>query len=106
MLHKLFALPLEDGLCAVLRTAAEVTEVIRPTQNGGLWILTDGYCDIDAVQACVPKIHQSVELLRSVGVRLIGSVVNGVGSKADRRVTHLQQATPRSQQKKLEAAEA
>lgn len=157
VLHKLFDLPLEDGLCEVLRTEAEVTDVIRPTQNEGLWLMTAGYCDIDAVKAlateqvqpvfeklradydfiiidgapvlgladsllfgrhcdgailsvlrdhtCVPKIHQSVELLRSVGVRLIGSVVNGVGSKADRRVTHLQQATPRSQQKKLEAAE-
>lgn len=157
VLHKLFDLPLEDGLCEVLRTEAEVTDVIRPTQNEGLWLMTAGYCDIDAVKALateqvqpvfeklradydfiiidgapvlgladsllfgrhcdgailsvlrdqtsVPKIHQSVELLRSVGVRLIGSVVNGVATKADRRVTHLQQATPRSQQKKLEAAE-
>lgn len=157
VLHKLFDLPLEDGLCEVLRTEAEVTDVIRPTQNEGLWLMTAGYCDIDAVKALateqvqpifeklrsdydfiiidgapvlgladsllfgrhcdgailsvlrdqtsVPKIHQSVELLRSVGVRLIGSVVNGVSSKADRRVTHLQQATPRRQQKKLEATE-
>lgn len=158
VLHKLFDMPLEDGLCEVLRTEAEVTDVIRATQNEGLWLMTAGYCDIDAVKAlateqvqpifdklrsdydfiiidgapvlgladsllfgrhcdgailsvlrdhtCVTKIHQSVELLRGVGVRLIGSVVNGVASKADRRVTHLQQATPRKEQKKLETIDA
>lgn len=157
-LHTLFNQPLEDGLCEVLRTEAETTDVIRPTQAEGLWLMTAGYCDADAVKALatdqvqpifdklradydfviidgapvlglsdsllfgqhcdgailsvlrdrsgVPKIHKSTELLRSVGVRMIGAVVNGVGSKADRRVTHLQQVTPKSEQKKLETVDA
>ncbi|QDV72368.1 tyrosine-protein kinase domain-containing protein [Botrimarina mediterranea] len=156
-LHTLFNSPLEDGLCEVLRAEAEVSDVVRPTQAEGLWLMTAGYCDSDAIRAlatdqvqpifdklrsdydfiiidgapvlglsdsllfgqhcdgailsvlrdrsCVTKIHQSVELLRSVGVRMVGAVVNGVSSKADRRVTHLQQVTPKSAQKKLEMTE-
>ncbi|TWT99926.1 Tyrosine-protein kinase YwqD [Botrimarina colliarenosi] len=157
-LHTLFNAPLEDGLSEVLRAEAEVSDVVRPTQAEGLWLMTAGYCDTDAIRAlateqvqpifdklradydfiiidgapvigisdsllfgqhcdgailsvlrdrsCVTKIHQSVELLRSVGVRIIGSVVNGVTTSADRRVTHLQQVTPKSEQKKLEMADA
>lgn len=157
-LHSLFNQPLEDGLCEVLRTEAEVTDVIRPTQAEGLWLMTAGYCDTDAVralatdqvqpifdklrsdydfiiidgapvvgvadsllfgqhcdgailsvlrdQSSVTKIHQAVEVLRGVGVRLIGAVVNGVSSKADRRVTHLQQVAPKRQQPKLEMADS
>ncbi|MEO1496604.1 MAG: polysaccharide biosynthesis tyrosine autokinase [Planctomycetota bacterium] len=159
VLHTLFNMPLEDGLSEVLRAEAETTDVVRPAPNTeGLWVVTAGYCDSDAIRALatdqaepiftqlrdeydfviidgppivglsdgllfgqhcdgvilsvlkdssnVPKINQAVTQLRDVGVRLIGSVVNGVRSKSDRRVTHLQQVTPKSQQKKLEANEA
>jgi capsular exopolysaccharide synthesis family protein len=45
------------------------------------------------------NIHKSVEILRNMGVRLLGTVVNGVPMKADRRVVRLHQAiahqTPR-----------
>jgi polysaccharide biosynthesis transport protein len=41
----------------------------------------------------IRKVHKSVELLRSMGVRVIGSVVNGMPAKADRRVVRLHQAT-------------
>jgi capsular exopolysaccharide synthesis family protein len=41
----------------------------------------------------IRKVHKSVELLRSMGIRLIGSVVNGVPIKADRRVVRLHQAS-------------
>lgn len=157
-LHMLFDLPLEEGLCEVLRAETDVTDVVRATHAEGLWLLTAGYCDADAVHALatdqvqpifdklradydfiiidgapvlglsdsllfgqhcdgavlsvlrdytsVPKIHQAAELLKSVGIRLIGSVVNGVTTKADRRVTHLQVAGTKSTQKKLEKAEA
>ncbi|MFV2068739.1 MAG: polysaccharide biosynthesis tyrosine autokinase [Pirellulales bacterium] len=37
----------------------------------------------------VPKIHQASELLRSVGIRVLGSVVNGVREKPDDRVVLL-----------------
>jgi polysaccharide biosynthesis transport protein len=154
-LHSLFDVPLEDGLCEVLRAEAEVTDVVRPTHAEGLWLMTAGYCDADAVHAMatdqiqpifeklradydfviidgapviglsdslmmgqhcdgvlmsvlrdhtsVPNIYKASELLRDVGVRLIGSVVNGVSSKADRRVTHLQVASPKAARKQLES---
>ena len=157
-LHTLFDVPLEDGLCEVLRAETDVADVVRPTHAEGLWLMTAGYCDADAVHALatdqaqpifeklradydfiiidgapvlglsdsllfgqhcdgaimsvlrdhtnVPKIHQSSELLRSVGIRLIGAVVNGVPFKADRRVTHLQIAGSKSARKQLENAEA
>lgn len=157
-LHALFDVPLEDGLCEVLRAESDVSDVVRPTHAEGLWLMTAGYCDADAVHALatdqaqpifdklrsdydfiiidgapvlgladsllfgqhcdgailsvlrdhtnVPKIHQSAELLRSVGIRLVGAVVNGVPIKADRRVTHLQAAGSKNARKQLENAEA
>ncbi|MEM6328893.1 MAG: polysaccharide biosynthesis tyrosine autokinase [Planctomycetota bacterium] len=157
-LHTLFDMPLEDGLCEVLRAETDVADVINPTHAEGLWLMTAGYCDADAVHALatdqaqpifeklradydfiiidgapvlglsdsllfgqhcdgaimsvlrdytnVPKIHQSSELLRSVGIQLMGAVVNGVPFKADRRVTHLQIAGSKSARKQLENAEA
>ena len=140
-LHKLFGLPLDDGLCEVLRADAEVSDVIRPTNTEGLWLLTAGHCDMDAVHALatdqpqpifeklreefdfiiidgapvlgladsisigqhvdgailtvlrdhseVRKVYQAIELLKSMGIRLLGSVVNGVPIKADRRIAKL-----------------
>jgi capsular exopolysaccharide synthesis family protein len=157
-LHALFDVPLEDGLSEVLRAEVDVADVIRPTHAEGLWLLTAGYCDADAVRALatdqiqpifdklradydfviidgapvlglpdsllfgqfcdgailsvlrdssmVPKIYQAAELLKSVGIRLIGSVVNGVSEKADHRIMHLQMAPTKSERKQLEAAEA
>jgi len=43
--HELFELSLEDGLCEVLRGAAELDYAIRPTRAIGLWLLTAGCCD-------------------------------------------------------------
>ncbi len=156
-LHTLFNTPLEDGMCELLRAEAEVTDVIRPTEAEGLWIMTAGYCDSEATQALatdqvepifeklradydfiildgapvlgvpdsllfgqhcdgailsvlrdhtsVPSIYKASETLRSVGIRMIGSVVNGIRCKNDSRVTHLQQLTPKSDQRQLETAE-
>ena len=157
-LHALFDVPLEDGLCEVLRAEVDVADVIRATHAEGLWLLTAGYCDVDAVRALatdqiqpifdklradydfividgapvlglpdsllfgqycdgailsvlrdhtsVPKVYQASELLKSVGIRLIGAVVNGVSEKADHRVTHLQTVEPKSERKQLQSAEA
>lgn len=148
-LHALFDVPLEDGLCEVLRAEVDVTDVIRPTHAEGLWLLTAGYCDIDAIHALateqmqpafdkirseydfiiidgapvigmsdalifgqycdgavlsvrrdfsqMPKINEAASLLRSVGVRLIGAVVNGVPTKSDDRVTQLRLIAPKSE---------
>ena len=157
-LHTLFDSPLEDGLSEVLRAETDVADVIRPTHAEGLWLMTAGYCDADAVHALatdqaqpifdklrseydfiiidgapviglsdsllfgqhcdgailsvlrdhsnVPKIHQSAELLKSVGIRLVGAVVNGMPIKADRRVTHLQLAGSKAARKQIEMEEA
>jgi succinoglycan biosynthesis transport protein ExoP len=140
-LNSLFDVPLEDGLCEVLRAEVDVADIIRPTHAEGLWLLTAGYCDVDAIQALATeqmqpvfeklrseydfiiidgapvigmsdalifgqycdgailsvrrdysqmhKINEAAALLRSVGIRLIGSVVNGVSTKSDDRVTQL-----------------
>lgn len=148
-LHSLFDLPLEDGLCEVLRAEVDVADVIRPTHAEGLWLLTAGYCDVNAIHALateqmqpvfdklrseydfiiidgapvvgmsdalifgqysdgavisvrrdvshLPKIYQAAELLRSVGIRVIGAVVNGVQGKADDRVTQLRLIAPKSE---------
>ena len=154
-LHALFDVPLEDGLCEVLRAEANVADVIRPSHAEGLWLLTAGYCDVDSVQALateqlqpvfeklrsdydfiiidappvlglsdsllfgqycdgallsvlrdqsgVPKIYQAAELLRSVGIHLLGAVVNGVSTSADRRVTQLRLAPPKAEREPLQA---
>ncbi|MEX2317719.1 MAG: polysaccharide biosynthesis tyrosine autokinase [Pirellulales bacterium] len=148
-LHALFDLPLEDGLCEVLRAEVDAADVIRPTHAEGLWVLTAGYCDVDAIHALateqiqpvfdklradydfiiidgppvlgmsdalifgqysdgaiisvrrdysqMPKIYQSAELLRSVGIRVIGAVVNGVSAKADDRITQIRLIAPKSE---------
>jgi polysaccharide biosynthesis transport protein len=148
-LQALFDVPLEDGLCEVLRAEVDVADVIRPTHAEGLWLLTAGYCDIDAIHALateqmqpvfdklraeydfiiidgapilgmsdalifgqysdgailsvrrdqsqMPKIHQAAELLRGVGVRIIGAVVNGVQAKADDRIVQMRLMAPKSE---------
>src|SRR6185436_2281326 len=125
-LHALFDAPLEDGLCEVLRAEVDVADVIRPTHAEGLWLLTAGYCDVDAIHALateqmqpvfdklrseydfiiidgapilgmsdalifgqysdgailsvrrdhsqMPKINHAADLLRGVGIRIIGAV--------------------------------
>jgi capsular exopolysaccharide synthesis family protein len=148
-LHALFDVPLEDGLCEVLRAEVDVADVIRPTHAESLWLLTAGYCDIDAIHALateqmqpvfdklraeydfiiidgapvlgmsdalifgqysdgaiisvrrdqsqMPKIHQTAELLRGVGIRIIGAVVNGVPAKADERIVQMRLMAPKSE---------
>lgn len=155
-LHKLFALPLEDGVCELLRSEIEISDAIRPTNTEGLWLMTAGICDMDAIHALatdqlqpifeklrgefdfviidgapvlglsdslsigqyidgailtvlrdhsgVRSIHQASELLKSLGIRLIGCVVNGMPFKADRRITRVQRA-PAAKTKRLPAAE-
>jgi capsular exopolysaccharide synthesis family protein len=149
-LHELFDVTLEDGLCEVLRAEVDVADVIRPTHSEGLWLLTAGYCDRDAIQALateqmqpifdklraeydfiivdgapvlgisdalifgqysdgvilsvrrdhsqMPKIYQAAEMLRGVGIRVIGAVVNSVPTKADDRITQLQLITSKAEQ--------
>ncbi len=150
-LHKLFGMPLGDGLSEVLRSEMDISDAIRPTNTEGLWLLTAGQCDMDAVHALatdqpqpifeklraefdfvvidgapvlsmsdtlsigqhvdgailtvlrdhseIRGIHQASELLRSMGICVIGSVVNGVSMKADRRVARLHLAAAKQPRK-------
>ncbi len=154
-LHKLFGMPVEDGLSELLRAEIEVADALRPTSTEGLWLLTAGQCNMDAVHALaadqlqpifeklrsefdfividgapvlglsdsisigqhvdgailtvlrdhseVRSIYQASELLKSMGIRLIGSVVNGVTTKADRRIARLHHLESQQQQRKLSA---
>lgn len=156
-LHKLFGLPIEDGLSELLRSEIEITDAVRPTNTEGLWLMTAGICDMDAIHALatdqlqpifeklraefdfviidgapilglsdslsvgqhidgailtvlrdhsgVRSIHQASELLKSLGIRLIGCVVNGMPLKADRRITRVTRG-PGSKAKRLPAAES
>ena len=146
-LHKLFGMPVEDGMSELLRSEIDVADAIRPTNTEGLWLLTAGQCDMDAIHALatdqlqpifeklraefdfviidgapllglsdsisigqhvdgailtllrdhseIRKVVQSTELLKSMGIRLIGTVVNGVNQKADRRVARLHRTAAR-----------
>jgi succinoglycan biosynthesis transport protein ExoP len=154
-LHKLFGMPIEDGLSELVRSEIEISDAIRPTNTEGLWLMTAGVCDMDAIHALatdqlqpifeklraefdfviidgapvlglsdslsighhvdgailtvlrdhsgVRNIHQASELLRSLGIRLIGCVVNGMPFKADRRITRVQRG-PGSSAKRLPAS--
>jgi capsular exopolysaccharide synthesis family protein len=145
-LHMLFDVPVNDGMCEVLRAEVDVEDVIRPTHAEGLWLMTAGYCDVTAIQALardqaqpifdklrneydfvivdsapvlnlsdslimgqytdgailsvvrdfsrVPRIHEASEMLRSVGIRVLGSVLNGVAAKPCNRVHRLRLAAP------------
>lgn len=50
-LHALFDVALEEGLCEVLRAEIDVDDAVRPTHAEGLWLLTAGFCDVNAIQA-------------------------------------------------------
>jgi Mrp family chromosome partitioning ATPase len=45
----------------------------------------------------MPKIHQAAELLRGVGIRVLGAVVNGVSAKPDDRITQIRLIAPKSE---------
>lgn len=144
-LHKLFSMPIEDGFSEVLRSEIDLVDAVKPTNNEGLYLLTAGVCNAEAIHALatdqpqaifeklrdqfdfividappvlgisdslslgqyidgailtvlrdhseIRKVYKSVEMLKQMGVRVLGSVVNGVPLKADRRVVRLHQAS-------------
>jgi succinoglycan biosynthesis transport protein ExoP len=144
-LHKLFSMPIEDGLSEILRSEIDLVDAIKPTNNEGLYLLTAGVCNAEAIHALatdqpqaifeklrdqfdfividappvlgiadslslgqyidgailtvlrdhseIRKIYKAVEMLKGMGVRVLGSVVNGVPLKTDRRVVRLHQSS-------------
>ena len=59
-LHKLFGMALEDGLSEVLRSEIDLADAIRPTNNEGLYLLTAGVCDMDAIHALATDQPQAI----------------------------------------------
>ena len=49
--HKVFDLPLEPGLCELLRGEANAADVVKPTLLSRLWLLPAGHWDAHAIQA-------------------------------------------------------
>lgn len=144
-LHKLFGMPIEDGFSEVLRSEIDLVDAVKPTNNEGLYLLTAGVCNAEAIHALatdqpqaifeklrdqfdfividappvlgisdalslgqyidgailtvlrdhseIRKVYKAVEMLKGMGVRVLGSVVNGMPLKADRRVVRLHQTS-------------
>src|SRR5262249_19723164 len=49
--NRLFDVPLEPGLCEVLRGEADLSEAIQPTSAANVYLLPAGRCDDVALQA-------------------------------------------------------
>src|SRR5262249_25780476 len=49
--HRVFNLSQEPGLCELLRNDVTVTDVVKPTSLGRLWLMPAGQFDSHAVQA-------------------------------------------------------
>lgn len=49
-IHRLFEMPLEEGLSEALRGEAELDYVIRPTRAVGLWMISAGHCNQETIQ--------------------------------------------------------
>ena len=59
-LHKLFGLPQEDGLSETLRSEIDLSDAIRQTNTDGLYVVTAGVSDMDAVQALATDMPQAI----------------------------------------------
>ncbi|HEX3726008.1 MAG TPA: AAA family ATPase, partial [Pirellulales bacterium] len=49
--HRVFDMPLEPGLCELLRGETERDAAIHPTRTPNLWLLPAGHCELRSVQA-------------------------------------------------------
>ena len=137
--HAVFGLPLDRGLCDIVRGQAALEEVVQATPAEGLWILPAGRFDSAVMQAIsgpilaqtmdrlteqfdfvildsgpvltgpgaiicgqyvdaavlstrrdvsrLPKVEEAYRRLQSVGIYVIGSVVNS--TKSDVRVNQI-----------------
>ena len=90
-LHKLFGMPLEDGLSEVLRTEIDLADAIKPTNNERLYLLTAGVCDADAIhalatdqpQAIFEKLRDQFDFIMIDAPPVLG--ISDVGNAQDRR---------------------
>lgn len=135
--NQLFELPLNPGMCEVLRGEVELDDCIRPTRAPGLWMLSAGQCDMNALHelardtleelfeklrgefdfiivdagpvlhiadslligqqtdaailsvlkdsSSLTDVYEASEQLESVGIKVIGIVVNGINAAKKHR---------------------
>jgi capsular exopolysaccharide synthesis family protein len=67
--HRVFDLPLEPGMCEVLRGQVSLDEISHPIALGNLRMITAGRCDLQALHA--------------LGMDQIGDVINRLRSQFD-----------------------
>lgn len=58
--HRLLDVPLEPGLCDVLRGEVELQDAVRPTRANGLWTMPAGRCDREGVEALARNVLREV----------------------------------------------
>lgn len=64
--HRHYELSLEPGLADVLRSDLELNDVIRPTRANGLWMISAGQSDPEAVEALARSIvREAFDRLRN-----------------------------------------
>lgn len=64
--HIQYDMALEPGLCDVLRADLELSDVIRPTRANGLWMISAGQSDPEAVEALARSVvREAFEQLRN-----------------------------------------
>ncbi len=64
-LNRLLELPLEPGLCEILRGEASIDDAIRPTRVNGLWLVAAGQSCRESIEALAkPVCRETFEKLR------------------------------------------
>jgi capsular exopolysaccharide synthesis family protein len=59
-LHKLFGMPLEEGMSEVLRSEIDLADAVKATNNEKLYLLTAGICDAEAIHALATEQPQAI----------------------------------------------
>ncbi len=153
--HRVFEMPLEPGLCELLRGEVDQDAVVRPTRTANLWLLPAGRCDLRSVQTLstsylgttiaslcaqfdyvvidsgpvlkvadplmvgqhvdaailsvlrdvskVTNVYEASERLQSVGIVVLGAVVNGVNDDVARHGVELLMAESPTQATETDA---
>jgi capsular exopolysaccharide synthesis family protein len=131
--HQLFELPVEPGVCELLRKEVELADAVRPTPAANLWIIPAGRVNAETLQELaqdgiapileelkkqfeflvidsspvlpvvdalvigqqvdvvifsllrsisrIPNVYAAYQRLSTLGVRMLGAVVNGVNKE-------------------------
>jgi Mrp family chromosome partitioning ATPase len=59
-IHETFGIALDSGVCELLRGEFTVDEVLRPTEQKSLWLITAGRCDRFALEGLTKDLVDEV----------------------------------------------